>query len=48
MISGLYLFGPGDQGILYEHREKEFGDHFDRNELLEALSKIPDIVKTEE
>lgn len=36
----MFLIGPGNQGILYEHREMEFGDHHNSTELLAALEKI--------
>ena len=39
-FTGVFLIGPGDQGILYEHREMEFGDNFNESELLDALAKI--------
>lgn len=39
-FSGVFLIGPGNQGILYEHREMEFGDHHNSTELLAALEKI--------
>ena len=32
--------GPGDQGILFEYRSKEFGDHADPQEILAAARKI--------
>jgi len=41
LLGSVFLIGPGQQGILYEHREKEFGDHFNETQLLEALEKIP-------
>ncbi|KAK5854044.1 hypothetical protein PBY51_015148 [Eleginops maclovinus] len=28
ILGGVFVIGPGDQGILLEHREKEFGDKF--------------------
>ena len=36
----VYVIGPGDQGILYEHRELEFGDHHNQSALLEAVALI--------
>uniref|UniRef100_A0A3B5BEG8 Peroxiredoxin-like 2A n=1 Tax=Stegastes partitus TaxID=144197 RepID=A0A3B5BEG8_9TELE len=26
ILGGVFVIGPGDQGVLLEHREKEFGD----------------------
>lgn len=40
LLGSVFLLGPGSQGILYEHREREFGDHCNSTELLEALSKL--------
>lgn len=40
LLGSVFLLGPGEQGILYEHREMEFGDHFNSAELLEALKKV--------
>uniref|UniRef100_A0A0P4WQW8 Peroxiredoxin-like 2A n=1 Tax=Scylla olivacea TaxID=85551 RepID=A0A0P4WQW8_SCYOL len=40
LLGSVFLLGPGSQGILYEHREREFGDHHNSTELLEALSKL--------
>lgn len=39
-FAGVFVLGPGNQGILYEHREMEFGDHYDSTLLLEAVDKI--------
>ncbi|KAK4320144.1 hypothetical protein Pmani_008979 [Petrolisthes manimaculis] len=40
LLGSVFLVGPGDQGILYEHREMEFGDHHNSTQLLEALNNI--------
>ncbi|CAL4123055.1 unnamed protein product [Meganyctiphanes norvegica] len=40
LLGGVYLIGPGSQGILYEHRELEFGDHFNSLQLLAALETL--------
>ena len=32
--------GPGKQGILFEHREKEFGDAANLTDVLNAVKKI--------
>uniref|UniRef100_A0A4W4EUV5 Peroxiredoxin-like 2A n=1 Tax=Electrophorus electricus TaxID=8005 RepID=A0A4W4EUV5_ELEEL len=36
ILGGLYVIGPGDQGILMEHQEKEFGHTADLRSVLEA------------
>lgn len=37
---GVFLIGPKDKGILYEHREMEFGDKYNETDLLKALENI--------
>uniref|UniRef100_A0A3Q2CM29 Peroxiredoxin-like 2A n=1 Tax=Cyprinodon variegatus TaxID=28743 RepID=A0A3Q2CM29_CYPVA len=41
VLGGVYVIGRGQQGILLEHREKEFGDKVDISEVLKAARKIP-------
>ncbi|RXG58639.1 Redox-regulatory protein [Armadillidium vulgare] len=36
----VYLIGPGDTGILYEHKEMEFGDAHNETELMEVIAKM--------
>lgn len=40
ILGGVYVIGPGDQGILLEHREKEFGDKVNIADVLEAVKRI--------
>ncbi|XP_030630753.1 peroxiredoxin-like 2A [Chanos chanos] len=40
VLGGLFVIGPGKQGILLEHKEKEFGDKADLSSVLEAAKKI--------
>lgn len=40
ILGGVFVIGPGDQGILLEHQEKEFGDHVNIGDVLEAVKKI--------
>lgn len=40
ILGGVFVIGPGDQGILLEHREKEFGDKVNTADVLEAVKKI--------
>lgn len=40
LLGGLFVIGPGEQGILYEYRESEFGDHAPKEEVLAAIKKI--------
>ncbi|TRZ21866.1 hypothetical protein HGM15179_005270 [Zosterops borbonicus] len=39
-LGGVYVIGAGTQGILLEHREKEFGDKVSLPSVLEAAEKI--------
>ena len=40
VTAGVFVLGAGQQGILLEHREKEFGDYADITEVLEAAMRI--------
>uniref|UniRef100_A0A8C6BQI5 Peroxiredoxin-like 2A n=1 Tax=Monodon monoceros TaxID=40151 RepID=A0A8C6BQI5_MONMO len=40
ILGGVFVVGPGKQGILLEHREKEFGDKVNLVSVLEAAKKI--------
>ncbi|NXG99009.1 F213A protein, partial [Loxia leucoptera] len=39
-LGGVYVIGAGRQGVLLEHREKEFGDKVSLASVLEAAEKI--------
>ena len=40
LMGGLFVIGAGDQGVLFEYREKEWGDHADLKDVVEAVEKI--------
>uniref|UniRef100_A0AAQ5ZLC9 Peroxiredoxin-like 2A n=1 Tax=Amphiprion ocellaris TaxID=80972 RepID=A0AAQ5ZLC9_AMPOC len=40
ILGGVFVIGAGDQGILLEHREKEFGNKVETADVLEAVKKI--------
>jgi GDP-D-mannose dehydratase len=40
LITGVFVIGPADQGILFQHEEKEFGDHAVLKDILEAVKNI--------
>uniref|UniRef100_A0A3B5MAK7 Peroxiredoxin-like 2A n=1 Tax=Xiphophorus couchianus TaxID=32473 RepID=A0A3B5MAK7_9TELE len=40
ILGGVFVIGPGDQGILLEHKEKQFGDKVDTADVLKAAQKI--------
>jgi len=46
LLGGVYVIGPDNAGILYEHRESVWGHHFDESKLLRALDQIRDIKST--
>ncbi|KAG7275866.1 hypothetical protein CRUP_033279 [Coryphaenoides rupestris] len=41
ILGGVYVLGPGQQGILLEHREIEFGDKVNILDVLKAARRIP-------
>lgn len=40
ILGSTLVVGPGDQGILYEYRAREFGDMADVQDVLKAIKKI--------
>ncbi|MBN3295941.1 F213A protein, partial [Amia calva] len=40
VLGGVFVIGAGNQGILLEHREKEFGDKVNITSVLEAARKV--------
>uniref|UniRef100_A0A8D0H070 Peroxiredoxin-like 2A n=1 Tax=Sphenodon punctatus TaxID=8508 RepID=A0A8D0H070_SPHPU len=40
VLGGVYVMGAGKQGVLLEHREKEFGDKVNLPSVLEVVEKI--------
>lgn len=40
LLGGVFVVGPGEQGILLDHKEKEFGDKVDLQEVKNAVFKI--------
>lgn len=40
LLGGLFLIGPGSTGILFEYKEKEFGDHANQSDILAAIDKF--------
>ncbi|KAG9335637.1 hypothetical protein JZ751_004402 [Albula glossodonta] len=40
ILGGVFVIGAGKQGILLEHREKEFGNIVDAAAVLDAAKKI--------
>uniref|UniRef100_A0A3Q3EQA9 Peroxiredoxin-like 2A n=1 Tax=Labrus bergylta TaxID=56723 RepID=A0A3Q3EQA9_9LABR len=40
ILGGVFVIGAGEQGILLEHREKEFGNKVDNADVSEAVKKI--------
>jgi len=40
LLGGVYVIGPGDQGVLLQHQEAVWGDHVNTTALLQAVDKI--------
>lgn len=40
ILGGVFVIGPGEQGILLEHREMEFGNYADLKDVQKALNEI--------
>lgn len=40
LLGGVFVVGPGDQGILLDHKEKEFGDKVELQKVKDAVSKM--------
>jgi len=40
LLGAVYVIGPGDSGVLFEHRESEFGDHANLTDVMEAVKSI--------
>lgn len=40
LLGGVFVIGPKEQGLLYEHRERVWGDQCNTTHILEAVSRI--------
>uniref|UniRef100_A0A3B5BB12 Peroxiredoxin-like 2A n=1 Tax=Stegastes partitus TaxID=144197 RepID=A0A3B5BB12_9TELE len=40
VLSGVFVIGQGEQGILLEHKEMEFGDTVNTEEVIRAVRRI--------
>ncbi|KAK7112602.1 peroxiredoxin-like 2A [Littorina saxatilis] len=40
LLGGIFVVGPGEQGILLEHREKEWGDLANTTDILSAVRRM--------
>ncbi|CAK6953218.1 unnamed protein product [Scomber scombrus] len=45
VLGGVFVIGPGDQGILLEHREREFGEKVNMLAVLRTARKMQDYMK---
>lgn len=43
LLGSTLVVGPGEQGILFQHRSREFQDLVDPKDILEAVERIPKI-----
>ncbi|XP_076440496.1 peroxiredoxin-like 2A [Babylonia areolata] len=46
LLGGVFVLGPGEQGILLEHREKEWGDLANLTDIMAAVRKISSKAKS--
>lgn len=40
ILGGVFVIGPGEQGILLDHVAKDFGDEVDPKDVMTAVEKI--------
>ncbi|XP_006811580.2 peroxiredoxin-like 2A [Saccoglossus kowalevskii] len=40
LLGGVFVVGPGDQGIVYEHRNADFSDQANWDEVVDAVQLI--------
>lgn len=40
LLGGSFVVGPGDQGILFQHQSREFGDRASLEDIMKAVEKI--------
>ncbi|KAK2876008.1 hypothetical protein Q8A67_020104 [Cirrhinus molitorella] len=45
VLGAVYVVGPGQQGILLEHREMEFGDKVNMSDVIQAVEQIKTEIK---
>jgi len=39
-LGGVFVLGPGEEGIVYEHREGSWGDNVNTTEVMNAVEKM--------
>ncbi|KAK3735219.1 hypothetical protein QZH41_010027, partial [Actinostola sp. cb2023] len=47
ILGGVIVMGAGDEGILLQHQEKEFGDHVEVEDVRKAIQKINEPVNSQ-
>lgn len=40
LLGGVFVVGPGEQGVMFEHRESEWGDHANLTDIMQAVQKM--------
>ena len=40
LLGGVFVVGPGEQGILLDHKEEEFGDKVDLKDVRAAILRM--------
>jgi hypothetical protein len=40
LLGAVYVLGPGDQGVVFEHREGTFGDNVNTTDVMQAVKQF--------
>ena len=40
LLGGVFVIAPGDKGIIFEHREKYWGDYANSSDVMKAVEKM--------
>ena len=40
LLPGVYVIGPGESGVLFEHRESEWGDHANVTDIITVIQQM--------
>ena len=41
LLGGVFVIGPGESGVVFEHREKYWGDYVDTSDVIKAVEAMP-------
>ena len=40
LLGGVFVIGPGESGVVFEHREKYWGDYVDTSDVIKAVEAM--------